>query len=101
MAKKNTPPAATQSKEFLEWWKNRNKKEVVDTTEESLKEILFKNYVDKKPEEKEVKVRVVRKPGKWDYRLEDQIEFFDPECSYELTGYRPITKEKGLDFNPE
>jgi hypothetical protein len=27
--------------------------------------------------------------------------YFDPELSYELTGYRPITMDKGLDFDPE
>ena len=37
----------------------------------------------------------------WDVRNEDTIEYFDPELSYEITGYRPITKTKGLDFNPE
>lgn len=37
----------------------------------------------------------------WDYTINDKIEYFDPECSYELTGYRPINETKGLDFNPE
>ena len=37
----------------------------------------------------------------WDVKKDDLIEFFDPELSYELTGYRPITKFKGLDFNPD
>jgi hypothetical protein len=27
----------------------------------------------------------------WDVRKEDIIEYFDPELSYEVTGYRPIT----------
>jgi hypothetical protein len=36
----------------------------------------------------------------WDVTLEDPVEFFDPELSYELTGYRPITMTKGLDFDP-
>ena len=36
----------------------------------------------------------------WDIKKEDKIEYFDPELSYELTGYRPITKTKGLDFDP-
>ena len=31
---------------------------------------------------------------------EDKIEYFDPELSYELTGYRPITMTDGLDFDP-
>lgn len=34
----------------------------------------------------------------WDVRKDDKIEYFDPELSYELTGYRPITDTKGLDF---
>ena len=37
----------------------------------------------------------------WDVRIDDEIEYFDPELSYELTGYRPITETKGLDFNPD
>lgn len=37
----------------------------------------------------------------WDYKLEDPIDFFDREKSYELTGYRPITDTEGLDFNPD
>ena len=37
----------------------------------------------------------------WDVKLDDPVEYFDPELSYEITGYRPITKTKGLDFNPE
>ena len=31
---------------------------------------------------------------------DDEIKFFDPECSYELTGYRPISETVGLDFDP-
>ena len=37
----------------------------------------------------------------WDIKKEDKIDCFDPELSYEITGYRPITQTKGLDFNPE
>lgn len=37
----------------------------------------------------------------WDVKLEDKIEFFDANLSYELTGYRPINEEQGLDFNPD
>lgn len=38
---------------------------------------------------------------KWDFGPNDEITYFDPECSYWLTKYRPITKDKGLDFNPD
>lgn len=40
------------------------------------------------------------KQGEWDVPLGQQIEFFDANLSYELTGYKPITKDKGLDFDP-
>lgn len=36
----------------------------------------------------------------WDVRVGEQIEYFDPTLSYELTGYRPITDKQGLDFDP-
>lgn len=48
-----------------------------------------------------------KKNIKWDVThfqallmVEDGTFFFDPELSYETTGYRPITETKGLDFNP-
>lgn len=38
--------------------------------------------------------------GLWDFVIEDEIKFFDPNCSYELTGYKPINATEGLDFDP-
>ena len=74
----------------------------------------YKNYSGRQKKKKGKKT--LKKPGElgrivseqnvpnslayWDVRKEDKIEYFDPELSYELTGYRPITKTKGLDFNP-
>lgn len=37
---------------------------------------------------------------KWDVPKDAQIDFFDANLSYELTGYRPITETQGLDFDP-
>ena len=37
----------------------------------------------------------------WDIPKGAPIECFDPELSYELTGYKPIDKTHGLDFKPE
>lgn len=42
-----------------------------------------------------------KKEVEWDVPKDEPVEFFDPELSYELTGYRPITATKGLDFNPK
>lgn len=39
--------------------------------------------------------------GEWDVKIGDPIEYFDSNLSYEITGYKPITATKGLDFNPE
>lgn len=33
--------------------------------------------------------------------ISEEIKYFDPELSYEITGYRPITMDQGLDFDPE
>jgi len=49
---------------------------------------------------------IVEKPttkaneDEWDVKIGDPITFFDPNLSYEITGYRPITDIKGLDFDP-
>lgn len=38
--------------------------------------------------------------GEWDVKIDDPIDFFDLDLSYELTGYKPINKTQGLDFDP-
>ena len=38
---------------------------------------------------------------KWDVKIDDQIDYFDPYLSYEITKYRPINDTDGLDFNPD
>lgn len=37
---------------------------------------------------------------KWDFKIGDEVEYFDPYCSYEHTHYRPINDTEGLDFDP-
>ena len=41
-----------------------------------------------------------RKDAEWDVPIDEEIQYFDCELSYEITGYRPITMEQGLDFDP-
>lgn len=50
---------------------------------------------------KEQTTEPVKKKQEWDVKKEDPVEFFDPSLSYEITGYRPITKDQGLDFDPK
>lgn len=42
----------------------------------------------------------VRDQSGWDVKKNDPIPYFDANLSYELTGYKPINKYRGLDFNP-
>lgn len=41
------------------------------------------------------------KPFKWDFKIGDTIDYFDPFKSYEISHYRPINDTDGLDFKPE
>ena len=43
----------------------------------------------------------LKRKGEWDFKIDDPIPFFDANMSYELTGYKPITEEEGLDFDPD
>ena len=48
----------------------------------------------------EAELKQAIKEKEWDIPKEAPILFFDPGLSYELTGYKPINKTKGLDFDP-
>lgn len=41
-----------------------------------------------------------KRDGEWDVPLDEKIWYFDPELSYEITGFRPINMTEGLDFDP-
>lgn len=78
-------------KEIKEETPKKSKTKSVITEEEvaKLREQLEK---DKKKE------RARKDKDNWDVKIGDEIDYFDPELSYQLTGYRPITMTKGLDF---
>lgn len=38
--------------------------------------------------------------SEWDVPIGQEIKYFDASLSYELTGYKPINENQGLDFNP-
>lgn len=35
----------------------------------------------------------------WDYPIDAEVKWFDRSKSYQITGYRPIDEENGLDFD--
>ena len=78
-----------------------------DRYEEELKKKLFQDVTVSKTEDEEEspyyefpKEGHRKRNGAWDVPLDEEILYFDPELSYELSGYRPITMTKGLDFDP-
>lgn len=91
-----------------------NPKKVVNFTEkyeESLIKQLFEEDLKKKIEkrmkedeseyyEEQSSKTHHKRNGEWDVPLNENIIYFDPELSYEITGYRPITMTQGLDFDP-
>lgn len=64
--------------------------QIIESYEEKERQEIHQMVLEEKAKRKE-----------WDISLEDEIEFFDVNLSYELTGYKPINKTKGLDFDPD
>ena len=81
----------------------KQKKTAEQKAQEQLEAMLA--YEQHQPEEQEPKQKyeqIDHDPAKkWDVKIGDKVEYFDPALSYELTGYRPITMTEGLDFNPK
>lgn len=67
--------------------------QLVDQTEQLQKQNpITKDLIKEEPSDRQ---------SNWDIPITQEVKFFDPTLSYELTGYKPINKEKGLDFNPK
>lgn len=75
-----------------------------DNYEQDLINSLFENNKEETKDPEVIKndvIEIKHRSGEWDFTIDDEIEYFDPLCSYELTGYRPIDETHGLDFDPE
>lgn len=99
-----------KTKKEIDEEKNKKALPKFDKTYEE--ELIRQLFEDNKNKDKEVlelaesipdktKIHHERPGEEWDVPITEEIHYFDPELSYELTGYRPITMEKGLDFDPE
>lgn len=77
----------------LEKKANKGKKtELEEKKEEEVKEVLELEEIKKEVQEAH--------RSEWDYDLEHTPDFFDATKSYQLTGYKPIDENHGLDFDP-
>lgn len=61
-------------------------------------EVMLKDSYE---EEKIIQQAKDEHKGKWDVPIDQEIMYFDTDLSYELTGYIPINKTSGLDFDPD
>ena len=103
-------PKKTKNKVETPLEKRNKKPKFSDNYEESLIKQLFeekKSKIDSMIEnpnvpelEDKIWVHHKRNNAQWDVPIDEKIKYFDSELSYELTGYRPITMEQGLDFDP-
>lgn len=80
--------------------KKRSKERKTPTKEEKNRQ-EFEAMLNYKPSQETEIAEQVQSDDEWDVKIGDKIEYFDPNLSYELTGYRPITKDRGLDFDPK
>ena len=107
--KKPRQTAKEMYKELKESRKEKvNPASFTDRYEEELRKQLFE--IERLQEESETeeseyyekaKTTHVKRDGLWDVLVDEEINYFDPDLSYELTGYRPITMDEGLDFDPD
>lgn len=77
--------------------RGRPRKNPVQLPQE-IKELV--NEVEEKSKQEPINEIIKNSNSIWDISLDDKIEFFDRNLSYELTGYRPINDKQGLDFDP-
>ena len=82
----------------------RKKKVIPDELQKIVDEVKQKQEEEDLKEARELVKKYKEKRSNdlsyWDFKIGDQIQFFDRSLSYELTGYRPIDETHGLDFKP-
>jgi hypothetical protein len=82
------------------------KKTTTVTLPKEVKDLIngIKDKTNQTDEQKEfqefVRAEKIKRGFDWDFRKEDQIDYFELDKSYEVTGYRPINNISGLDFDP-
>lgn len=73
-----------------------------DEIQQIVQEVRQKEETLQKEEIVQIKKEVIKQHnGGWDFTVNDTVTYFDANKSYEITGYKPINKTQGLDFNPD
>lgn len=86
-----------RTKKFSENYEESLIRQLFEEKENKLKSVDLSVLAE---QEEKIWVHHKRNRSEWDVPIDEEIKYFDPELSYEITGYRPITMEQGLDFDP-
>lgn len=80
--------------------------QISDKEQSRLDQVIEEESIKEKNKELEEDKQIIedakkkyRKRG-WDYPKDQPIPYFDLDKTYEATGYKPINKTEGLDFDP-
>ena len=75
--------------------------EVPEEVQAIIQEVVKKEEQEVHKEVQQYVAELKQQRSEWDVPKDAAIHFFDKRLSYELTGYKPIDEEHGLDFRPE
>lgn len=75
--------------------------EVPEEVQAIIQEAVKKEEQEVHEEVQQYVAELKQQRSEWDVPKDAAIHFFDKRLSYELTGYKPIDEEHGLDFRPE
>lgn len=75
--------------------------EVPEEVQAIIQEVVKKEEQEVHEEVQQYVAELKQQRSEWDVPKDAAIHFFDKRLSYELTGYKPIDENHGLDFKPE
>lgn len=86
----------------MEQKKKRGRPRKIEEPQDQEKiEEITQDIKEKEDEEIHEMIQELKKEhNEWDYPIGRDVPYFDPKCSYELSGYKPIDGTHGLDFDP-
>ena len=80
--------------------KNKLPEEIQQLVQETQQKAQEEQYKTIEETLQETSPVVEEKSSEWDVPIGQEIEYFDRNLSYEITGYKPINQTQGLDFDP-
>jgi len=101
--KKEEEVKVEKSKKSLETLKPPTPPKIEEPTPEIVEKISKEDSIAAERKKLADEIKKEKKKAykeEWDVKIGEEVNYFDPNLSYEITKYRPITMSKGLDFDP-